>query len=85
MNILNVEFIVVNTTKEIYEMLNNSLVDVSASPKEPDDNTFAYLSFSKPILYKERAYIMHAMASNTFHESVKMLQPFSVQLWIAIL
>lgn len=77
-----VQIVKVNTTKEVYELLNQSLVDVSAYIREPDPKTFNYLSFSKPIFFKERAYLMHSLTSkNTFHESVKMLQPFSVQVW----
>lgn len=80
-----IEFFFVKSTKEMYEKLNNSLVDVSANPKEPDFDTFSYLSFSKPILYKERAYILRSIASNTFNESFKILQPFSAEVWGAIL
>lgn len=85
-DVRKVEMIVVGSSKELHEVLNNSLVDVSATPKEPDPITFTYLSFSKPVLYKERAYMMHSPTSkNVFKESVKMLQPFSFQLWIAII
>lgn len=84
-NIQSVEIIDLKSTIDIYETLNSSLADVSASPKEPMPETFEYLSFSIPIYYKERAYLMQSAKSNTFHESLKILQPFSAHLWAAIL